>query len=288
LFVRGGSDAESKIIIDEMVVPNPYYSPVPDIKQRGRFDPFLFSGLVFSTGGYSAVYGQALSSILLLKSKGLADSTNTGGGIYCYGGNLFHAHRWDKTSVYLYGTYNNMGPYHQTFKQLTDWEKSPENQGGKIIFRHRFSETGIFKFYSNFSHTHMAINYDNVEDLSQKIKYDLHNRNLIINTSCKEYFNDEKWSVFIGSSYSNNKDDVLVNNTDMSEKKEMSQVKVIITNRILSNISIESGAEIQDMTISGREDQMTREVNELYLGGFLETNWSITNNFSGRAGIRYE
>lgn len=77
LFVRGGSDAESQVLIDGMVVQKPYYSPVPDVKQRGRFDPFMFSGTVFSTGGYSAQYGQALSSVLALKSKGLADSIHS-------------------------------------------------------------------------------------------------------------------------------------------------------------------------------------------------------------------
>jgi len=45
-----------------MVVQNPFYSSVPDIPSRGRFLAFLFKGTVFSSGGYSAQYGQALSS----------------------------------------------------------------------------------------------------------------------------------------------------------------------------------------------------------------------------------
>jgi len=75
LFVRGGDASETKTIIDGMVVRHPFYSSEPDIKQRGRFSPFLFKGTMFSTGGYSAEYGQAMSSVLILKSTDLADKT---------------------------------------------------------------------------------------------------------------------------------------------------------------------------------------------------------------------
>ncbi|WP_438945769.1 carboxypeptidase-like regulatory domain-containing protein, partial [Sediminibacterium sp.] len=57
LFIRGGAAEEAKIIIDGTVVNNFFYSSVPGISQRGRFSPFLFSGTVFSSGGYSALYG---------------------------------------------------------------------------------------------------------------------------------------------------------------------------------------------------------------------------------------
>src|SRR6201996_8824670 len=73
LFVRGGAGYEAKQYIDGTLVNNPYYSSVPDLAQRGRFSPFLFKGTVFSTGGYSALYGQALSSALLLESIDLPD-----------------------------------------------------------------------------------------------------------------------------------------------------------------------------------------------------------------------
>src|SRR6478609_4411801 len=68
LFVRGGTGAETKQFIDGTLVNNPYFTSIPDLATRGRFSPFLFKGTVFSTGGYSALYGQALSSALILES----------------------------------------------------------------------------------------------------------------------------------------------------------------------------------------------------------------------------
>jgi len=67
LFVRGGTATESKIFIDGTQVNNFFYSGTTGVAQRGRFNPFLFKGTVFSTGGYSALYGQALSSALILE-----------------------------------------------------------------------------------------------------------------------------------------------------------------------------------------------------------------------------
>ena len=58
LFVRGGTSAETRTYIDGNLVNNFFYSSVPNIAQRGRFSSFIFKGTVFSTGGYSAQYGQ--------------------------------------------------------------------------------------------------------------------------------------------------------------------------------------------------------------------------------------
>jgi vitamin B12 transporter len=75
LFVRGGSATESKIYMDGNLVNNFFYSSTPGIATRGRFNPFLFKGTVFSSGGYSALYGQALSAALILDSKDLPEKT---------------------------------------------------------------------------------------------------------------------------------------------------------------------------------------------------------------------
>ena len=66
LFVRGGTAGETKTYIDGTLVNNFFYSSVPNVAQRGRFSPWFLKGTVFSTGGYSALYGQALSSALIL------------------------------------------------------------------------------------------------------------------------------------------------------------------------------------------------------------------------------
>jgi hypothetical protein len=71
LFVRGGESYETKTFMDGMLISTPFFSKMPDLPTRGRFSPILFNGAVFSTGGYSAEYGQALSSIVSLNTTAL-------------------------------------------------------------------------------------------------------------------------------------------------------------------------------------------------------------------------
>ena len=66
LLVRGGDAYETSTYIDGIIAAKPYYSKTPDIATRGRFAPSLFNGVQFNSGGYSAEYGQALSSVLIL------------------------------------------------------------------------------------------------------------------------------------------------------------------------------------------------------------------------------
>ena len=61
LFVRGGDAGETQIFIDGIRVFTPYSPTTNNVPTRGRYSPFLFDGITFSTGGYSAEYGQALS-----------------------------------------------------------------------------------------------------------------------------------------------------------------------------------------------------------------------------------
>ncbi|HSP88023.1 MAG TPA: carboxypeptidase-like regulatory domain-containing protein, partial [Ignavibacteriaceae bacterium] len=125
LFVRGGSSAESKTMIDGMIVQNPYYSSVPDIPARGRFSPFIFKGTIFSTGGYSAQYGQALSSALILKSQDLAPATQSAINIMAVGLGGAHTQRWENTSLSVEAGYYNLKPYFEIQKQRTDWVEPP-------------------------------------------------------------------------------------------------------------------------------------------------------------------
>ena len=52
LFVRGGDATETMIALDGTTVQDPFFSSVPGIGQRSRFNHFQIKGMSFSTGGY--------------------------------------------------------------------------------------------------------------------------------------------------------------------------------------------------------------------------------------------
>jgi hypothetical protein len=76
LFVRGGTSEEAKQFIDGTLMKSPNYASVPGIMQPARVNPFLFKGILFNTGGYSALYGGALSSALILETVDLPDKSS--------------------------------------------------------------------------------------------------------------------------------------------------------------------------------------------------------------------
>jgi outer membrane receptor for ferrienterochelin and colicin len=69
LFVRGGDVSETKTLLDGAPLHHPYRYDSPAGGSFGAVRPFLVDGTQFSTGGFSAQYGNALSGVLAMTSK---------------------------------------------------------------------------------------------------------------------------------------------------------------------------------------------------------------------------
>ena len=191
LFVRGGSAAETVTIIDEMVVQKPFYSSVPDIPSRGRFSPFLFKGIMFSTGGYSAKYGQALSSALILNSQDLADQTLTAINLMILGLGGAHVQRWENSSFAFEGGYYNLGPYFNMVEQRQEWDTAPIGLEGSINYRLKTSKTGMLKAFGSFNYSDLSLFMENLDDLSAKNYFGLRSDNYYSNLSYREILGDD-------------------------------------------------------------------------------------------------
>jgi TonB-dependent Receptor Plug Domain len=72
LYVRGGDVSEVLVLLDGAVVNHPYRYETPTGGFRGAVDPFMTQGASFTTGAFSAAYGNALSAVLDLQSLGRA------------------------------------------------------------------------------------------------------------------------------------------------------------------------------------------------------------------------
>jgi vitamin B12 transporter len=209
LFVRGGTAAETKTFIDGTLVNNFFYSSVPNIAQFGRFSPFIFKGTVFSTGGYSALYGQALSSALILESIDLPDRSSANLGITVLSGNVGMQHlAKDKKSSwgFDYG-YTDLSLAFALIKQKQDFSKVPTYHNLDANFRIKTSKTGILKYYGYFSSNKLAFTTNSIDSLGYLDKFAIGNKNLYHNLAWKENLG-KGWKINTGISYSNNKDDI--------------------------------------------------------------------------------
>lgn len=76
LFVRGGDVSEVLVTLDGATIAHPYRYESSSGGQFGAVEPFLLQGLAFSTGGFGARFGNALSGVLDLRGLGRPTSTS--------------------------------------------------------------------------------------------------------------------------------------------------------------------------------------------------------------------
>lgn len=183
LFVRGGEAGETQTYVDGIRVAQPYGASPNNTPTRGRFSPFLFKGITFSTGGYSAEFGDALSSILLLNTVDEPAQNQTDISIMTVGVGLGKSRKWKNSSITFNTSYINLKPYYLITPQSLDWNKAPESMAGETVFRTKIKK-GLLKVYAAFENSSMDLNQKDI-NYADKIRFKLTNNNFYINSVYK-------------------------------------------------------------------------------------------------------
>ncbi|RYF93210.1 MAG: TonB-dependent receptor, partial [Chitinophagaceae bacterium] len=219
LFVRGGTAAETKTFIDGTLVNNFFYSSVPNIAQFSRFSPFIFKGTVFSTGGYSALYGQALSSALILESIDLPErsAANIGISVLSLNAGFQQLSKNKNSSWGLNYGYTDLSLAFAVMKQKQDYSKVPAFHNADANFRFKTSKTGMLKYYGYFSANKLGFTTNSIDSLNYLDKFAISNTNHYHNLAWRENIG-RKWKINIGMSYTNNQDDINSSMQDNDEK----------------------------------------------------------------------
>jgi len=221
LFVRGGSATESKIYMDGNLVNNFFYSSTPGIATRGRFNPFLFKGTIFSTGGYSALYGQALSAALILESKDLPERTEADLGISVVGvgGGIQKLAKNKRSSWGISYNYTNLWLAFNVIKQKQDFYRVPVVNQGDANFRIR-TKNGIIKYYGYVSGNQTSFRKADIDSSALKNDFSLENLNTFQNLSWRENIG-KGWKMMNSASFSTNKDDISNQLLDANNQKQV-------------------------------------------------------------------
>jgi hypothetical protein len=209
LFVRGGTAAETKTFIDGTLVNNFFFSSVPNIAQFSRFSPFIFKGTVFSTGGYSALYGQALSSALILESIDLPEQSSANIGITVLNGSAgFQQLSKKKNSSWgINYSYTDLSLAFAVIKQRQDFSKVPVYHNLDANFRIKTSKTGMLKYYGYFSSNKLGFTTPSIDSVGYLDRFAISNANHYHNLSWKENL-PKRWKIMMGVSYTNNHDKI--------------------------------------------------------------------------------
>ncbi|MBL4904539.1 MAG: carboxypeptidase-like regulatory domain-containing protein, partial [Flavobacteriaceae bacterium] len=291
LFVRGGEADETQIFVDGLRVFTPYSPTSKNSPTRGRFSPFLFKGINFSTGGYSAEYGQALSSVLLLDTNDEAIEEKTDLAFMTLGLGVGNTQIWGKSSLSVNASYINLSPYQSAFPDKNKWNKPFQSMSGETVYRHRFANDGLLKIYGAFSATDFDLVQEDI-NLVDGFHFGLKNRNLYINTSYKNVLEND-WTVFGGVSFTNDHSDINILDDEVTNNENSAHVKIKLKKRYSNRFKLNFGVEYFmtkfDENYSGAtSESFDYGYDNNIASAFVETDIFFSKRLASKIGIRGE
>ena len=300
LFVRGGTGTETKFFMDGNLVNNYFGNSVPGIKAMDRLNTSLFKGNVFSSGGYSAVYGQALSGVLALESIDLPERNAADFGIspiFASGG----IQRVNQEKTHSYGIslgYSNLELMQKILKFNTDFEKAPQSFGGNGNFRIKTSRGGFIKYYGSYDTSSMKLSSPNLDDENSSDKINQNGKNTFHSLSYREKFG--RYTLNLGSSYTFNQNILHFSNidqngtsqfnNDIDSKGNYFNAKALMERKLFKISAIRAGIELNTtkeetwVSISQKNYEFRDDITSL----FAETDLGISNDLSLKIGARAE
>jgi hypothetical protein len=291
LFVKGGDSEESQTYIDGSLVYAPYSSAAPNMSVRGRFNPFMFKGTIFSTGGYSAEYGQALSSVLLLNTNDMPTEEQLDISVMSVGLGLAGTKLWKTGAITASVDYHNLAPYMTVVPQNYNWVKYPSNTEGAISLRQKTGKTGMFKLYSSFGNSRYTLTQEDLNHAGKFFDYALKNDNYFLNASWKSNLG-QNWTIASAASFTNNLDDVAYDTTSFNKLLRGVHVKNVFSHHFSDMITLRFGAEFFSKTYSQKYLTSVNSIKNNFTNNtsaaFTEAEIYASSKFVTRFGARLE
>lgn len=287
LMVRGGDVSESVVVVDGTVSQNAFFSNVPGVAQRSRFNPFQFKGTAFSSGGYTARYGQALSSVLDLQTNDLPEKTNLNlganmAGVYASGSKLMDKNAFEYSANYL-----NLTPFYGLTPTNVDFYEVP--QGGGISGRwvSQVDEHSMFKMNFSQSFNKMGIEIPDPEVAGNTMKFGMQNENTFFNTSYKHWAN-ARTKYFAAVAFSNNTDNITWAGIPLYRNDSRMQGRLEVWHELHRKFNVLLGTEVQRFQYTTRFDTLLGQFSELLSAGYLEMEYKPWRRFAIKPGVRAE
>lgn len=287
LFVRGGDASETAIFIDGLMVGNAFGTTASNVPTRTRFNPSLFKGSFFSTGGYSAEYGNALSSALSLNSVDIPPRTQTDLSFMGIGGGVNQTIVGKDNSLSASANYTNLGPYQELIQQNFDWEKAPHSWDASLLARQKLGKNTLLKAYMHTEEGGMKIWQAQPGLAARGILLAVNNRYSFAQSSIK-HTGSNNWSYYGGFSFSNNVDNLQVDQLAIRNQNRVLHGKAVAIKDFSDRVSLKTGTEyfLFDYSEELPTEGLLRTMNDHQLALFSEADIYLSNQLIIRTGIR--
>ncbi|NET31288.1 MAG: TonB-dependent receptor [Cyanothece sp. SIO1E1] len=287
IFVRGGEAYETQTIIDGALVAKPFFGDTPDIPSRGRFNPFLFKGTLFSTGGYSAEYGRALSSVLLLNTYDIPKDSEYSLSVNAAGVGASRVKVWNEKTAFLFsGSYTNLQPLFSLIPQNREWLKAPNGAGAAMGFRHRYENGAMLKSYFQYQHGSIGVAFPNANTPETNSSFRGNNDNVFWNMAYKGFLG-ENWSLkaVVGLNYDD--DGNALDGSNFGSEEWAVQSRFTLS-REFGPVLWKTGAEWVESKGEYYFNELGSDLSDSYAAVFSELDWKIYRKLAARIGVRGE
>lgn len=159
LFVRGGDVTETVTLLDQATVHHPYRYESPTGGTFGAIRPFLVKGTQFSTGGFSAKYGNALSGVLAMESQDRPTQAQQHVTLGLAGASLGLDQPLieDKLGLRFSGNRSFTDLLFRVNGQRDDFETVPQGWDGNLSLTWDYGDTGQLKWFSFGRHNRIGV-----------------------------------------------------------------------------------------------------------------------------------
>jgi len=244
LFIRGGDSNESQTYIDEMHVLSPYTTTGDNIPVRGRYSPFMFEGINFSTGASASEYAQGLSSVLALNTKDVSPITKIGVNASSVGVSGGGTQAFEKGSVSVNMDYQNLKPYYSLFPSRMNWIDPYRLFSGSSQIRFNPNQRTVFKTFIGYDRTTFIQQLASSDNLTNR-NFGMKDDNFYLNSTFQET-TESGYKIFAGAacSFKNQHIDNAVIPEDTYRDKEWEiHLKTKATKRFTDFLRLNVGIE---------------------------------------------
>lgn len=294
LFVRGGDVSETVTLLDQATVAHPYRFESPTTSTFGTVPPFLVDGLNFTSGGYSAKYGNALSAVLAMDSRGLPEADR-------YYGNLSLAATSAGVDLSLVdGALGVRASGNQSFTGMlfrlnghsNEFSLTPRSTDANLSLIYEYSDTGQLKLFNYRSSSRMGVR---VDDPDYSRIYRTESTNWLHNLQWSESLYD--WNVQTSLSMNRYASQQQYGELDLRPSDTIYKLRTDVTRELGRRFSFLTGGEVQ-RTVSAFEGSLPGEGGEGHAtalderfpvtrsGAYAEVESHLYRRFIARLGVR--
>ncbi|ADR23636.1 TonB-dependent receptor [Marivirga tractuosa] len=287
LFVRGGDASETAIFIDGLQVGNAFGTTASNVPTRTRFSPNLFKGSFFSTGGYSAEYGQALSSALALNTVDIPLRSQGDVSIMSLGGGYIQTLVGKNNSITASANYFDLSPYQSLIKQNFDWERSPYGWDFSVAGTQKVGNGGFLKAYFQKESNGLKLWQKQPGDTGRGNLIGIKNDYTYAQSNIK-LIGQNNWSYTAGISYSDNFDQFDLSGQKVNQRSRLIHAKGVAIKDFSDAISLKTGLEstwsiFEESLVN---EGLTRDFLDQRYNVFVESDYYLSNQLIFRGGVR--